>query len=100
MAPDQSTVTQGYERLMEQPPEALVSLAVLAIGAVAKAWQTYNERPQTKRIGRRASDMDCELLQRSQAKIEKEVEELSDKVDAIAGILQLLEERARPAAPP
>lgn len=100
MAADQSTVSEAYRELLEQPPEALVSIALLMVGAVAKAWQTYSDRPQPKRIGRRAADLDCDRITHSQTKIEKELEELSDEVKILAGLVRALEARQAGTAAP
>jgi hypothetical protein len=100
MAPDQSAAEQGLKTLLEAPPETIASVAMLVVAALAQAWKTYNDRPQQKRIGRRASDLDCERLEKSQAKIEHELEELAGKLDRFAGVLERLEARGAGAAPP
>ena len=100
MAADQSTMADAHRELLEQPPEALVSIALLMVGAVAKAWQTYNDRPQPKRIGRRAADLDCERMSHSQAKIERELEEFSPARSRYSPVVRALEARTAGAAPP
>jgi len=73
---------------------------MLMVAAVAQAWNTYNQRPAAKRIGRRATDLDCERLELSQTKIERELDELTGEVRALAAVLARLEERAAGATPP
>lgn len=94
METDNSSVPAALKALLDTPPETLSAVAMATVIALAQAWKVYNERPQPKRIGRRGSDLDCELIQASQRKIEKELEELRVAIQALAASI------ARPDAAP
>jgi hypothetical protein len=88
MAADAPTKTDGITNMLDTTAEQLAATALLAVTAVAKAWQTYRDRPGVKRGGRRASDPDALAMSQAQGRIEKQLEELT-------GAIQVLTETVR-----
>jgi hypothetical protein len=85
------TTPAGIQAFMDANTETISVVALATVAALAKAWQSYNERPAPKRIGRRGSDLDCELMQASQRKIEHDLEALASAVKELAATVRALE---------
>jgi hypothetical protein len=99
MAVDAPTKLDGLTSLLDTSAEQLAAAALLAITAVGKAWQTYNDRPGTKRGGRRASDPDCVAMANSAARIEQELAQLRLAITGLTERVAALEPRREaPAA--
>lgn len=80
MSGDAPTKLDGVTNMLDTTAEQLAAAALITVTAIAKAWQTYSDRPGAKRGGRRASDPDSVAIANSQSRIEKQLEELTTAV--------------------
>ena len=93
MPNDAPTIPPGLAALLEAVPNHLAETALVVIAALATAYNQFNARRTTGREGRRKSDPDTAALVRSAAAMEHRLEELTGRIDLLAGNVRSLEDR-------
>lgn len=100
MTADQSAARAALEQMMDAGSDRVTEIALLTVLALAKGWQTYTDRKVSTRAGRRATDLDCQRMINSQAKLEHQVEELTTTVLTLTAEIRALEASRGHTAPP
>jgi len=95
MAAEHTGALGGLRNLMDAGADRFGELALLAGFALIRAWNRYTDRRDTKRGGRRASDAGLAGVQRSIARIDRTMAELTTAHTRLAARVRTLEGHAK-----